>query len=99
MQKLPRTMLTLKKRADTLRTLLGKAASEYQLAKAAGKVRDARIQVLKAKIGTIPSVLLTEQQKRGIAKLSDQIELLRAMTPMEILSEFRKMLPKSPEES
>jgi hypothetical protein len=95
MHKLPRTTLTLKKRADTLRTLLRQAASQYQLNKAAGKVRDARIQVLRAKIGEMPSVVLTAQQKRRSAKLSDQIESLRATTPMEILSEFRRMLPKT----
>jgi hypothetical protein len=58
MHKLPRTILTLKKRANVLHTLLRQAASEYQLNKAAGKVRDARIRVLQAKIGEIPSVLL-----------------------------------------
>jgi hypothetical protein len=99
MHKLPRTMLTLKKRTDTLGTLLCQAASEYQLNKAAEKVRDARIRVLRAKIGEMPSVLLTAQQKRRIAKLSDQIESLLATTPMEILSEFRRMFPKAHEES
>ncbi len=99
MRKLPRTMLTLKKRADTLRTLLHQAASEYQLNKAAGKVCDARIQVLRAKIGEMPSVLLTAQQNRRVAKLSDQIESLCATTPEEILAEFRKMLPKAHEVS
>ena len=99
MHKLPRTMLTLKKRADTLRTLLRQAASEYQLNKAAGKVRDARIRVLRAKIGEMPSVLLTAQQKRRIAKLSDQIGSLVATTPKEILTEFRQMLPKTHEDS
>ena len=99
MHKLPRTMLTLKKRTDTLCTLLCQAASEYQLNKAAERVRDARIRVLKAKIGEMPSVLLTAQQKRRIAKLSDQIESLLATRPMEILSEFRRMFPKAHEES
>ncbi|MBI5758906.1 MAG: hypothetical protein HZA46_10355 [Planctomycetales bacterium] len=91
MHKLARTELTLKKRADTLSTLLRQTASEYQLYKAAGKVRDARIRVLGAKIGEMPSVLLTAQQKKRIAKLSNQIDLLRATTPMEILTEFRRM--------
>jgi hypothetical protein len=84
-------MLTLKKRTDTLCTLRSQAASEYQLNKAAERVRDARIRVLKAKIGEMPSVLLTAQQKRRIAKLSDQIESLLATRPMEILNEFRRM--------
>jgi predicted nucleic acid-binding Zn-ribbon protein len=99
MRKLSRTVLTLKKRADTLSTLLRQAASEYQLFKAAEKVRDARIRVLRAKIGEMPSVLLTAQQKRRIAKLSDQIESLRATTPMEILTEFRRMLKNADEDS
>ena len=99
MHKLPRTMMTLKKRADTLRTLIRQTTSEYQLNKAAGKVRDARIQVLQAKIGEMPSVLLTAQQKRRIAKLSGQIESLRAVTSMEILTEFRRILPKAHEDS
>lgn len=94
MRKLPRTMLTLEKRTDTLRTLLCEAASEYQLNKAAERVRDARIRVLRAKIGEMPSVLLTAQQKRRIAKLSNQIESLLATTSIEILSEFRRMGPK-----
>jgi hypothetical protein len=87
--KLPRTQLTLKKRDATLRTLLSQAASEYKLKKAALRVRDARIQVLRAKIGEMPSVLLTALQKRRIAKLSGQIELLQAATAMEILAQFR----------
>ena len=99
MRKLPRTMLTLKKRADTLRTLLRQAASEYQLNKAAEKVRDARIRVLQARVGEMPSVLLTAQQKRRIAELSDQIESLRATTPKEILTELQQMLPKAHEDS
>jgi hypothetical protein len=87
--KLARTKLTLEKRPETLRTLLSKTASEYKLLKSAGRVLDARIQVLRAKIGEMPSVKLTAQQKRRIAKLSGQIESLRGTTPMEILSEFR----------
>ena len=99
MHKLDRTMLILKKRADTLRTLIRRAASEYQLVKAAGKVRDARIRVLRAQIGEMPSVLLTTQQKIQIAKLSEQIESQHAATTMEILSEFRRMLPNARDDS
>jgi hypothetical protein len=55
--------------------------------------------VLRAKIGEMPSVLLTAQQKRRIAKLSGQIESLRTTTPMEILTEFRRMLPEVREDS
>ncbi|HEY2840439.1 MAG TPA: hypothetical protein VGJ26_14885, partial [Pirellulales bacterium] len=98
MQKLPRTKLTLEKRAETLRTLLSKTASEYKFLKAAGRVRDARIQVLRAKIGEMPSVKLTAQQKKRIVKLSGRIESLRATTPMEILTEFRRMLPNAGDE-
>jgi hypothetical protein len=100
MHKLPRTILTLKKRADTLGALIRQSASEYRLHKAAAKVRDARIQVLRAKIGEMPSVLLTTQQKRRIAKLSSQINLHRKATPTEILTEFQRMLSDaSPEDS
>ncbi len=99
MHKLTRTTQTLRKRADTLRTLLRQAASDYQLKKAAEKVRDARIRVLQAKIGEMPSVLLTAPQKRRIAKLSDQIELVSATTTMEILSEFKRMLPNAHDDS
>ncbi|HTQ39865.1 MAG TPA: hypothetical protein VMJ32_12625 [Pirellulales bacterium] len=84
-------MLTLKKRADTLRTLLRQTTSEHKLNKAAAKVRDARIQVVRAQIGEMPSVKLTVQQKRRIAKLDLQIESLQAKTPTEILIEFRRM--------
>jgi hypothetical protein len=98
--KLPRTKLTLKKRTDTLRTLLRRSASEGKLHAAAGKVRDARIQVLRAKTGEMPSVLLTAHQKRRIAKLSDQIESLRKTTTIEILTEFQRMVTKAaPEDS
>ena len=75
--------------------MLRQTASEYQLQKAAVRVREARIQVLRAQIGEMPSVLLTAPQKKRIAKLSSQIESLRATTPMEILAEFQRMLPKS----
>jgi hypothetical protein len=92
-------MLTLKKRADTLRTLLRQGASERNLHKAAGKVRDARIQVQQAKIGEMPSVLLTTQQKRRIAKLSAQIESLRKTTPTEILIEFKRVPPEAAPEN
>ncbi len=99
MRKLPRTKVTLKKRADTLRTLLRQGASEYQLNKAAIKVRDARIRVLRAKIGEMPSVLLTAQQRGRIAKLSNQIESLRKTTSLEIVTEYRRLHPKTHEGS
>jgi predicted nucleic acid-binding Zn-ribbon protein len=83
-------MLTLKKRTDTLRNLLCQTASEYQLHKAATKVRDARIQVLRARIGELSPALFTARQNKRIAKISDQIESLLATTPVEILTEFRR---------
>lgn len=98
MHKLPRTILTLKKRTKTLSTLLSRAANEYQLNKAAERVRDARIRVLRAKIGEVPPVTLTAQQKLLIAELSDKIESLQATTPMEILSEFRRKALKTSQE-
>jgi hypothetical protein len=89
LHKLTRTILTLQKRASTLRALLNKNASEYQLLKAAGRVRDARIQVLRATIGDIPSVLKTPAQSRRIAKLDIQIAALRSTAPMTVVAEFR----------
>jgi hypothetical protein len=96
LNKLPRTKLTLKKRAATLRTLLTKNASESKLLMAAGRVREARIQVLRAKIGEMPSVIYGRHSKAsGVARLDEQIELLRAITPMAILNEFRLKRQKS----
>jgi hypothetical protein len=90
LRKLPRTKRTLEKRIATLRTLLAQNASEYTLLKAAGRVRDAKIQVLIATIGDIPHpVVRTCEQERIVAKWCDQIESLRAATPMVVLSEFR----------
>lgn len=88
MHKLPRTRLTLKKREATLRTLLAGNASEYQLFKAAGRVRDARIQVLRATIGEMPSPIRTPEQNRRIAKLLVKIESLNATTPVAMLAKF-----------
>jgi hypothetical protein len=89
-------MQTLEKRAATLRTLLSQNAREHKLLKAAERVRDARIQVLRAKIGEMPSVIRTPQQISRIAKLGGQIESLVAITPMTILDEFRRIVrPKA----
>ncbi len=99
MQKLPRTKLTLKKRADTLRTLIRQAASDHKLQKAALRVRDARIQVLRAKIGELSPTLFTARQNRRIEKLRGQIESLLAVTPEAILTEFRRALPKTVDKS
>ena len=80
--------MTLEKRAAALRTLLTQSASEYKLLNAAERVRDARIQVLRATIGEMPSVIRTSEQNRRITKLDGQIESLHATTPMAILAEF-----------
>src|SRR5262245_5489381 len=76
MRKLPRAILTLKKRSDTLRTLLRQAENEYRVYKATERVREAKIQVLKAQIGEMSSVLLTALQRKRITKISLQIESL-----------------------
>ena len=91
MHKLPRTKLTLEKRAAALRTLLTQSASERKLLKAAHRVRDARIQVPRAMIGEMPSFTRMPQENRRIAKLGGKIESLLATTPMTILDEFRQM--------
>jgi predicted nucleic acid-binding Zn-ribbon protein len=90
MHKLSRTMLTLKKRTATLRTLIRQSASAYRLHKAAVKVRDARIRVLLAKIGELSPALFTERENKRIAALSSQIESLRQMTPAEFLAAFQR---------
>ena len=90
LHKLPRTLLTLEKRTAALRTLLSQNATEYKLLKAAEKVRQARIQVLRATIGEIePVVIRTSRPSSRIAKLDAQIELLSAAQPRTILDEFR----------
>jgi hypothetical protein len=93
LHKLPRTILTLEKRAATLRTLLAKSASEYKLLKAAEMIRVSRIHVLRATIGEMPTPIRTPQHNRRIAKLNGKIESLLATTPMAILDEFRRMAP------
>lgn len=94
MHKLTRTKLTLEKRAATLRTLLVQGASETRLIEAARRVRDARIQILRSKLGEMPPVR-TPQQDRRAAKLNEQIESLRAAAPTSILVEFRMASPKA----
>ena len=91
--------MTFEKRAAVLRTLLTQSASEYKLLKAAARVRDARIQVLRATIGEMPSVIRTPEQNRRITKLDGQVESLRVTTPMAILAEFRLALQKASNES
>lgn len=81
--------MTRTKREATLRTLVAQHASESRLLKAAIKVRDARIQVLRAKIGEMPTVIRTPEQNRRVAILERQVESLRATTPTSILDEFQ----------
>jgi hypothetical protein len=99
LNKLPRTILTLEKRLATLRGLLNKSASEQKLLKAAVRVRDARIQVLRATIGSMPSVIRTPAQNRRVARLNDEVEALREVPPLAILDQFRTALPKASGES
>jgi hypothetical protein len=77
--------------------LLSRGASEYQLLKAAQRVRIARMQVLRATIGDIPSVIRTPQQNRRVAKLEGQIERLSTTTPGAILAEFQSRLAQAGE--
>lgn len=91
MHKLPRTKLTLEKKEAALRSMLTKCASNARLLKAAERVRDARIQVLKATIGEMPSVKLTPPQLRRIARLEGEIQVLCETTPTTILAEFRRI--------
>jgi hypothetical protein len=92
MHKLPRTIITLDKRINTLGGLLRQCANERKLHRAAEKIREARIRVLRAKIGEMPSVRLTGQQRKQIAKFSLQIESLRTIPAAEIINEVRDCL-------
>jgi hypothetical protein len=82
--------MTLAKREATLRTLLTRNASEPRLLNAAAKVRYARIQVLRARIGQMPSVVRTREHARRVARLEAQIGSLLVTTPLSIIAEFRK---------
>ncbi len=81
--------MTKAKREATLRTLVAQSASELRLLKAAARVRNARIQVLRARIGEMPSVIRTPEQDRRVAILERQVESLRATAPTRILDEFQ----------
>ena len=89
MKKLPRTMQTVQKRTDTLRNLLRRSAGEQQLMEAARRLRQARINVLRAKIGELSPALFTSKLDKRIERLSEKVELLRATEPQTILNEFR----------
>lgn len=89
MHKLTRTRLTLAKRTATLRTLVSQNASQYHLLKAAERVREARIQVLRATIGTIPFVTRLYERTEQMVQLDEQIAALRATVPGAILAEFQ----------
>jgi hypothetical protein len=88
LEKLPRTLLTLRKREAKLRTLLALNAAESRLIKAADLIRGARIQVLRSRIGELPFADAPERRRR-VAKIDAQIEALRATTLDTILAEFR----------
>jgi predicted nucleic acid-binding Zn-ribbon protein len=92
-------MLTLKKRTATLRTLLASGASEHKVLRAAEKVREAKIQVLRATIGQVPSVLRMNAHSRRLAKLNSQIETLRKTTPECLLAEFKMARRKTDADS
>ena len=83
--------MTLAKREATLRALLNRNASDYKLILAAQRMRDAKAQVLRARIGAMPSVIRTPQQNQRVAMLEAQIASLLATTPKAILLEFRKL--------
>jgi hypothetical protein len=79
--------------------MLAKSGSDMRLLKAAERVRDARIQVLRATIGEMPSVKLTPHQHKRIARLERQIEVLRETLLIAILAEFRGERPAEIDES
>jgi hypothetical protein len=92
MHKRLRTVQILKKRTDTLRTLIRRNASEYQILKAAVKLREARIRVVHAQIGEMPSVLTTPEQTRRVAKLVKEIESLESTPPLDFVAKLRASL-------
>lgn len=92
MHKRLRTVLILKKRTDTLRTLIRRNASEYQILKAAVRLREARIRVVNAQIGEMPSVLTTPKQTRRVANLVKEIEALESTPPLDFVAKIRASL-------
>jgi hypothetical protein len=95
MKKLPRTILTLQKRTDTLRNLLRRSAGEQRLLDAARRMREAKIQVLRATIGELSPALFTLRRHKRIEELCAEIGVLRATAPHDILNEFRGTLAMS----
>lgn len=94
MHKLPRTVLTLSKRSSTLRALLNKGASEAKLIVAAGRVRDACVQVLRATIGEMPTPVRTPDDDRRVSQLQTKIDSVRSTSATKTLAEFRPVPPK-----
>ena len=90
MHKLERTLLTLSRRAATLGNLLRQETNEYQTAKAAERWHEARIRVLRAKIGEFPSPLVTPANQITIQKIEAEIESFLAMNLPMILADFQK---------
>lgn len=92
MHKRLRTVQIVQKRTETLRALLRRNASEYQLLKAAVKLRDARIHALKALTGEVPLVIITPEQTRRVAKIQREIESLQATPPSAFIAEIQNTL-------
>lgn len=92
MHKRLRTVRIVQKRTDTLRTLLRRGATEYQLLKAAVKLREARIRALSAQMGEAPKVLVTPEHARRVARLQNEIESLHATPPSALIAEIRAKL-------
>jgi hypothetical protein len=90
---LQRTQRTLEKRVATLRALFNRGVAEAKLLKAAARVRDARIAVIRAKLGELPTPLRRPYHARRIAKAAAEIESLQSISLQVILAEFRSARP------
>jgi len=73
----------------TLRALLNKRASDAKLLRAATRVRDAGIQVLRATIGEMPTPIRTPEDDKRVAQLQAKIDSLSSTSATETLAEFR----------
>jgi hypothetical protein len=70
-----------------LRRLIGLAASEEKLLKAAAEIRDCRIRVLRAKQNKNPE--RTVEEKAVFLKDDDKIAALGELSPEAVLAEYR----------
>jgi hypothetical protein len=91
MMKLPRTIETLRKRSATLQGLLARGADEAKLLKAAERVRNARIQVVRAQMGLVP-VADSPKRDRQLKNLRATIDATVAMSAAAILAEFKRAI-------